>query len=46
MTEGNVVLPQPGGFCAGVRGAIGIIQQALDLHGSSVHVRKEIVHSH
>ena len=46
MREGNVVLAQPRGFCAGVRRAIGIVERALDLHGAPVYVRKEIVHNH
>lgn len=45
MSEGNVVLAQPRGFCAGVRRAIGIVERALDLDGAPVYVRKEIVHN-
>ncbi|MGW1591469.1 hypothetical protein [Streptomyces sp. NPDC002386] len=46
MSEGNVVLAQRRGFRAGVRCAHGIVERALDLHGTPVYVRKEIVHNH
>jgi 4-hydroxy-3-methylbut-2-enyl diphosphate reductase len=42
----RVILAEPRGFCAGVRRAIAVVEQALDLHGPPIYVRKEIVHNH
>ncbi len=44
-TEGEVVLAQPRGFCAGVDRAIDIVERALELHGAPIYVRHEIVHN-
>jgi 4-hydroxy-3-methylbut-2-enyl diphosphate reductase len=41
----HVRLAQPRGFCAGVEGAIEIVERALDLYGPPVYVRHEIVHN-
>jgi len=41
----RVVLANPRGFCAGVDRAIDVVNQALQLYGSPVYVRKEIVHN-
>jgi len=41
----RVVLAKPRGFCAGVDRAIDVVNQALQLYGSPVYVRKEIVHN-
>ncbi|AWB33734.1 4-hydroxy-3-methylbut-2-enyl diphosphate reductase [Orrella marina] len=41
----EVVLAQPRGFCAGVDRAIDIVERALQIHGSPVYVRHEIVHN-
>jgi 4-hydroxy-3-methylbut-2-enyl diphosphate reductase len=41
----EVVLAQPRGFCAGVDRAIDIVERALELHGSPIYVRHEIVHN-
>ena len=41
----QVVLAQPRGFCAGVVRAIDIVERALQVHGSPVYVRHEIVHN-
>ena len=41
----RVVLAQPRGFCAGVVRAIDIVERALQVHGSPVYVRHEIVHN-
>lgn len=43
---GHVILAEPRGFCAGVRRAIAMVERALEIHGSPVYVRKEIVHNH
>jgi len=40
-----VILAAPRGFCAGVDRAIDIVNLALELYGSPVYVRKEIVHN-
>jgi 4-hydroxy-3-methylbut-2-enyl diphosphate reductase len=41
----RVVLAKPRGFCAGVDRAIDVVSMALQLYGSPVYVRKEIVHN-
>jgi 4-hydroxy-3-methylbut-2-enyl diphosphate reductase len=41
----DVMLAQPRGFCAGVDRAIDIVERALQLHGSPIYVRHEIVHN-
>ncbi len=45
MTIDRVLLAAPRGFCAGVDRAIDIVNLALELYGSPVYVRKEIVHN-
>ena len=45
MALTGLVLAKPRGFCAGVDRAIEIVNQALDVFGSPVYVRKEIVHN-
>jgi 4-hydroxy-3-methylbut-2-enyl diphosphate reductase len=41
----NLLIAAPRGFCAGVDRAIEIVEKALDLYGSPVYVRHEIVHN-
>ena len=41
----KVILLKPRGFCAGVVRAIDVVRIALDLYGSPIFVRKEIVHN-
>jgi 4-hydroxy-3-methylbut-2-enyl diphosphate reductase len=41
----KVVLAKPRGFCAGVDRAIDVVNMALQIYGSPVYVRKEIVHN-
>src|SRR5205814_8738405 len=41
----EIVLAGPRGFCAGVERAIDIVELTLDVCGSPVYVRKEIVHN-
>jgi 4-hydroxy-3-methylbut-2-enyl diphosphate reductase len=43
---GRVVLAEPRSFCAGVRRAIEIVEEALRQYGPPIYVRKEIVHNH
>jgi len=41
----RVLLAAPRGYCAGVDRAVGTAEQALDLYGAPVYVRKQIVHN-
>lgn len=41
----EVVLANPRGFCAGVDRAIEIVERALELYGSPIYVRHEVVHN-
>jgi 4-hydroxy-3-methylbut-2-enyl diphosphate reductase len=41
----KLYLAAPRGYCAGVDRAVQTVEQALDLHGAPVYVRKEIVHN-
>ena len=41
----KVLLANPRGFCAGVDRAIGVVKIALELYGSPIYVRKQIVHN-
>ena len=41
----RLLLASPRGYCAGVERAVETVEQALDLHGSPVYVRKQIVHN-
>jgi len=43
--EKAVLLAAPRGYCAGVDRAVVTVEQALDLYGAPVYVRKEIVHN-
>lgn len=36
---------QPRGFCAGVERAIEVVERLLELHGTPLYVRREIVHN-
>lgn len=41
----NIILANPRGFCAGVDRAIEIVERALELFGSPIYVRHEVVHN-
>jgi 4-hydroxy-3-methylbut-2-enyl diphosphate reductase len=41
----RVLLAAPRGYCAGVDRAVDTVEKALEMHGSPVYVRKEIVHN-
>jgi len=41
----NIQLANPRGFCAGVDRAIDIVNRALDVFGSPIYVRHEVVHN-
>ena len=45
ITESEILLANPRGFCAGVDRAIEIVERALALHGAPIYVRHEIVHN-
>ena len=45
MTESEILLANPRGFCAGVDRAIEIVERALEKHGRPIYVRHEIVHN-
>ncbi|MBI2961725.1 MAG: 4-hydroxy-3-methylbut-2-enyl diphosphate reductase [Betaproteobacteria bacterium] len=45
MTETEVLLANPRGFCAGVERAIAIVERALALYGAPIYVRHEVVHN-
>ena len=40
----DIYLAEPRGFCAGVRRAIAIVENALEQYGAPIYVRHEIVH--
>jgi len=41
----RVLLASPRGYCAGVERAVDTVEQALELYGPPVYVRKQIVHN-
>ncbi len=41
----KILLANPRGFCAGVDRAISIVELALEIHGSPIYVRHEVVHN-
>lgn len=45
LADAEILLAQPRGFCAGVDRAIEIVERAIQLHGSPIYVRHEIVHN-
>ncbi len=45
MSQHEVLLAQPRGFCAGVDRAIEIVERALKQFGAPIYVRHEIVHN-
>jgi 4-hydroxy-3-methylbut-2-enyl diphosphate reductase len=45
LQKNRVILASPRGFCAGVVRAIDIVNQALDVYGQPIYVRREIVHN-
>ncbi len=45
MSDSEVLLANPRGFCAGVDRAIEIVERALQMHGAPIYVRHEIVHN-
>ncbi|CAB3786453.1 4-hydroxy-3-methylbut-2-enyl diphosphate reductase [Paraburkholderia caffeinitolerans] len=45
LSDAEILLAQPRGFCAGVDRAIEIVERAIQLHGAPIYVRHEIVHN-
>lgn len=45
MSDAQLVLANPRGFCAGVDRAIDIVNRALDVFGAPIYVRHEVVHN-
>ena len=41
----NVILANPRSFCAGVVRAIDIVEKALEVYGSPIYSKHEIVHN-
>jgi 4-hydroxy-3-methylbut-2-enyl diphosphate reductase len=41
----RILLASPRGYCAGVERAVETVEQALELYGAPVYVRKQIVHN-
>lgn len=41
----KILLANPRGFCAGVERAIAIVERAIELYGSPIYVRHEVVHN-
>src|SRR3954453_11496956 len=44
-TPRRILLAASRGYCAGVDRAVQAVEQALEIHGAPVYVRKEIVHN-
>lgn len=45
MSQPQIFLASPRGFCAGVDRAIEIVERALELFGAPIYVRHEVVHN-
>ncbi|MEN3112634.1 4-hydroxy-3-methylbut-2-enyl diphosphate reductase [Uliginosibacterium paludis] len=45
MSNSEILLANPRGFCAGVERAIAIVERAIALHGAPIYVRHEVVHN-
>ncbi len=45
MNKPSIILANPRGFCAGVDRAVEIVERALEVLGSPIYVRHEIVHN-
>ncbi|NLS43717.1 4-hydroxy-3-methylbut-2-enyl diphosphate reductase [BEV proteobacterium] len=41
----QILLANPSGFCAGVDRAISIVERALEIYGTPIYVRHEVVHN-
>ncbi len=45
MSDKEILLANPRGFCAGVERAIDIVERALERFGAPIYVRHEVVHN-
>ncbi|MGF7237349.1 MAG: 4-hydroxy-3-methylbut-2-enyl diphosphate reductase, partial [Frankia sp.] len=45
VAQRKILLAEPRSFCAGVERAIEVVERALQMHGTPVYVRKQIVHN-
>jgi 4-hydroxy-3-methylbut-2-enyl diphosphate reductase len=45
MSDMQILLASPRGFCAGVDRAIDIVERAIELFGAPIYVRHEVVHN-
>ncbi len=45
LSDAEILLAQPRGFCAGVDRAIEIVERTLAMYGAPIYVRHEIVHN-
>ena len=45
MSDKEILLANPRGFCAGVERAIEIVERALQRFGAPIYVRHEVVHN-
>ncbi|MBS1210728.1 MAG: 4-hydroxy-3-methylbut-2-enyl diphosphate reductase [Proteobacteria bacterium] len=45
MSNSEILLANPRGFCAGVERAIEIVERAIKIHGAPIYVRHEVVHN-
>ncbi|NSL56687.1 4-hydroxy-3-methylbut-2-enyl diphosphate reductase [Uliginosibacterium aquaticum] len=45
MSNSEILLANPRGFCAGVERAISIVERAIAVHGAPIYVRHEVVHN-
>ncbi|GAB2881192.1 4-hydroxy-3-methylbut-2-enyl diphosphate reductase [Uliginosibacterium flavum] len=45
MSNTEILLASPRGFCAGVERAIEIVERAIKIHGAPIYVRHEVVHN-
>ncbi|MDO6385674.1 4-hydroxy-3-methylbut-2-enyl diphosphate reductase [Uliginosibacterium sp. 31-12] len=45
MSNSEILLANPRGFCAGVERAIAIVERAIAVHGAPIYVRHEVVHN-
>ncbi len=45
MSDNEILLATPRGFCAGVERAIEIVERALERFGAPIYVRHEVVHN-
>ena len=45
FSDTKLILATPRGFCAGVERAVDIVNKAIDIFGSPIYVKHEVVHN-